>query len=488
MFSVFRGHQRFFSRVNAPPKNSPRWRRWLKRVLAGGALFLLVVALVTLRPVDRGEWLPTAPAQSALADAGAMQRELAAARPAAFEAGWASAPLELRIGEPLAGYGARRGAASVGVEEPLFARALFLRAGGAEVVLVAADVLLVHREVAREVVQLCAARGIAERAIYFTATHTHCGPGGWGPNVIEQAVCGKFDPDAVQRLARVLAAVILDARAAAQPAEWTWLELSAPGHVRNRTVKNGPIDPSLDALCVRRGDAGATGATGVFAFYGAHATCRGARLLKFSGDYPGALVRELTKGGMAFAAFGAGAVASQSPVGKGDDAARAEDIGGDLARQILAALPTAVWKREAALAVARRDVPLPNLQVRLGRRVRLASWLADSLHAPSAPFHLVRLDDRWLAGLPGEFSAMLTAPLRASAARAGVRLCVTPFNGDYAGYVLPPENLDTTAYEAGMTFLGPWGGDYFAQLIRAGTGMDRDRTAKPAPAVTSEKN
>ena len=193
----------------------------MKRVVVGGALCVLVIALATLRPVDRGEWVQTASALAALADAGARQRELAAARPAALEAGWASAPLELRIGEPLAGYGARRGAASVGAEEPLFARALFLRAGGAEVVLVAADVLLVHREVAREVVQLCAARGLAERAIYFTATHTHCGPGGWGPNVIEQAVCGKFDADAVHRLARVLAAVIVSARAAAKPAEWT---------------------------------------------------------------------------------------------------------------------------------------------------------------------------------------------------------------------------------------------------------------------------
>ena len=450
--------------------NRPRWRRWLKRTVQGGGLFVVGVALATLRPVDHAPWLPTEPAQHALADAATMQRELAAARPAPLDAGWASAPLDLRIGEPMAGYGARRGAASVGVDDPLFAHALFLRAGEVEAVLVSADVLLVHAGVARETVRLCAAQGLAEKAIYFTATHTHCGPGGWGPNVIEQAVCGKFDAEAVQRLARVLAAVIVSARAAAKPAEWTWLELSAPEHVRNRTVKNGPIDPSLDAFCVRRSD---DGATGVFAFYGAHATCRGAGLLKFSGDYPGALVRQLERGGMAFAAFGAGAVASQSPVGKGDDAARAEDIGGDLARGILAALPAATWKSEVALGAARHGVTLPILQVRLGRRVRLATWLASSLHGPSAPFHLVRLDEHWLAGLPVEFSAMLTAPLRASAARVGVRLCVTPFNGDYAGYVLPPENFDTTAYEAGMTFLGPWGGEYFAQLIRAGTGMDR---------------
>ncbi|MEO8351260.1 MAG: hypothetical protein ABI680_05975 [Chthoniobacteraceae bacterium] len=51
---------------------------------------------------------------------------------------------------------------------------------------------------------------------------------------------------------------------------------------------------------------------------------------------------------------------------------------------------------------------------------------------------------------------------------------VTPFNGDYVGYVLPPATFDTDAYEASMNFLGPWGGEYFADLIRAGIGLERD--------------
>ena len=51
-----------------------------------------------------------------------------------------------------------------------------------EAVLVAVDALLVHAGVAREVTRLCAPYGIEEKTIYYTATHTHCGPGGWGPN------------------------------------------------------------------------------------------------------------------------------------------------------------------------------------------------------------------------------------------------------------------------------------------------------------------
>ncbi len=462
----------------APTPPRSRRRRWLTRAVLGLGLGIVVLALAMLRPVDRAPWAATPAAMQARSDAAAMHRELAAAQPAALHAGWATAALDLRNGEPLAGYGARRGAGAEGIAEPLHGRALFLRAGGTEAVLVTADVLLIHATVAREIVRLCAAQGLAEKAIFFTATHTHCGPGGWGPNVIEQAVCGKFDPETVHRLARVLAATILQARAAAVPAEWTWLELSAPEHVRNRTVKGGPTDPSLDALAVRRL---ADGATGVFACYGAHATCQGSHQMKFSGDYPGALVRSLENGGLKFAAFGAGAMGSQSPVGQGDDAERAEVIGTDLARLIRAALPGATWRRDVTLATARRDVPLPALQVRLGRHVRLAGWIANALHPPTAPFHLVRLDEHRLAGLPVEFSAMLSAPLRAAAAQRGIQLCITPFNGDYAGYVLPSANYSTSAYEAGMTFLGPWGGEYFVDLIHAGIGLERSATARSNP-------
>ncbi|MEQ1838969.1 MAG: neutral/alkaline non-lysosomal ceramidase N-terminal domain-containing protein [Verrucomicrobiales bacterium] len=374
------------------------------------------------------------------------------------------------MGEPMAGYGERRWAKSEGVEETLFARALFLRAGETEVVLIAADVLLVHAEVARETVRLCAEQGIAEDGIYFTATHTHSGPGGWAPNVIEQAICGKFDEEAVGRLARVLASAVISARGAAEPSQWTWMKLSVPQFVRNRVTNGGVIDPSLDALAVRQND---DGATGVFAIYGAHATCFGASQMKFTADYPGGFVRHLEGGGIAFAAFGAGAVGSQSYLSSGVDAmSSAGAVGRGLAQPILESLRGAVWRNQVALATLRKDVPLPKIQVRLGQKAQLAPWLASTLHPQSAPLHLLRLDEHWLAGLPIEISAMLSAPLRAEALQRGVHLSITSFNGDYVGYVLPPEVFETGHYETTMSFLGPWGGEYFVDLIRAGTGLD----------------
>lgn len=418
--------------------------------------------------------MPSEPAGRALAAAGAMREALDAARPAPLEAGWASAPLDLRAGEPLAGYGARRGAASTGTDDPLYARALYLRSGTTEVAIVTADVLLIHERVARETRRLCAARGLGPASVYFTATHTHCGPGGWGPHIVEQAVCGRFDPDAAPRLARVLASAVLAARATVRPAEWTWIESAAPEHLRNRTTAEPPPDSALDALAVRRVD---DGTIGVFAIFGAHATCLGPGMRRFSADYPGAFVRRLEAAGIAFAAFGAGAMGSQSPAGKTDGPDRAEEIGVALSGRLLEGIRSASWKRDAPLASARCEVPLPDLQVRIARNVRLAPWLTASLHGPEAAFHLLRIDDHRLAGLPVEFSALLSGPLRDEARRAGVELCVTLFNGDYAGYVLPPRAYDGPSYEALSDLLGPWSGDYFAELIRRGVGCGHGGSA-----------
>ena len=66
---------------------------------------------------------------------------------------------------------------------------------------------------------------------------------------------------------------------------------------------------------------------------------------------------------------------------------------------------------------------------------------------------------------------MLSHPLRTEAKSAGIQLTITPFNGDYIGYVLPENLYDSGAYEAQINFQGPGGGEFFTTLIRTGTGM-----------------
>lgn len=453
-----------------PKIQSGKFRRWAARLSAGVFGLLVVIPLATLRPVDRADWSTIDPVDDAVQIAKTIYSDLSDLKSSPLEAGWAALPLTTGAGMPLAGYGARQGAPSTGGGERLFAKALFLRNGTAEVSIVTADILLVHAGVAEAVLENCADAGIAPESIYFTATHTHCGPGGWGPNLIEESVCGPFDPERAEILAQDLSRAIIAARDAAAPAEWSWLETSAPEYLRNRTVKGGLTDPVLEALAVRLPD---SGEIGVFAFFGAHATCMGSDQMSFHADYPGFFVREMEKKAVAFAAFGSASVGSQSPVGDGQKGDRARSIGVGLAGKLLPELQTAQWKADIALGSARRTVPLPKFQIRVSGDIRVSQWLAKRLHADTAPIHFVHLDNRRLVGLPVEYSALLSAPLREEAKGHGIEVTPTAFNGDYIGYVLPPEIYDNGAYETRMNFLGPGGGAYFTKLIKIGLGMEK---------------
>ena len=443
--------------------------RWAVRLSAGTAVMSVIFVSAVFRPVDWSDWAKSDSLMSAREIVTVVPGELAKADESDLEAGWASAPLTVKVGEPLAGYGARRGDSSTGKGEVLWARALCLRSGSSEVVLVTADILLVHAGVSAAVEKVCSAQGISPESLYFTATHTHCGPGGWGPNIIEESVCGEFDPTSVERIARDLSGVILEARKRASPAEWSWIRTEAPEFLRNRTVDGGTIDPVLEAIAVRQKE---DGQIGLFAFFGAHATCLGVEQMAYHADYPGVFVRVIEGGDVNFAAFGAASVGSQSPVGPGEKEERATAIGTGLAEKLLFELETAEWKSTMHLGASQKLIPLPEFQVRVSSNIRVAEWIANGIHPTSAPIQFVRLDQHRLVGLPVEFSSLLSAPLRAEAATKGLHLTPTVFNGDYIGYVLPPEIYDSGAYETQMNFLGPGGGAWFSDLIRLGIGID----------------
>jgi neutral ceramidase len=389
-------------------------------------------------------------------------------RSSELQAGWAAQELDLEDW-PLAGYGARRGARSAGERDPLFVRCVLLRTGHAAVLLVCADLLLIHPELARRVEErLAEAAGSGPPwPILFTATHTHCGPGAWGRNWVEQSVTGPYDPEATLRLADAIAKCAAVAAAAAEPVEWGWLDLEAPDHLRNRTVSGGPVDAALETLVLRRRS---DGARALVTLFGAHATCLPASVLEYATDYPGHLVRALEESGaVAFAAFASGVVGSQAPRmpdGSKPDPAR---LGRSLAERILPHLEALPLRTEADLrAVAETDLPLPPLRVRLNASLRLAPPASRLLHPGRSRLAGLALDEHLWLGLPFELSGMLSPALRAHAAARGLRLRLSCFCGDYVGYVIPDDLYeDHRLYEAQMNFLGPGGGSFVSRLVEA---------------------
>ncbi len=386
-----------------------------------------------------------------------------------LEAGWAAREFKLEDW-PLAGYGARRGARSAGQRDPLFARCVFLRTEHAAALIVCTDLLLVHPEVAAAVERgLAGPDGNTPWPILFTSTHTHCGPGAWGRNWLEESVTGPHDPEATRRLASAIVECAAAAVSGAQPAAWGWLDLVAPAHLRNRTLAGGPVDASLETLVLRRK---ADGARALVSLYGAHATCLPSSVLEYAGDYPGHFVQALETGGsVEFAAFAAGVVGSHSPKMPDGTKADPERIGNDLAGIVSSALETAVLRETADLrAISLASLPLPPLRVRLNRALRLAPATSRLLHPGTTRIAGLGLDEHLWLGLPFELSGMLSPAMRAKARTLNVELHLSCFCGDYLGYVLPDDlYADHSLYEAQMNFLGPGGGSFVTRLVNGVT-------------------
>lgn len=379
-------------------------------------------------------------------------------------AGWARRELRLKPGLPLAGYGDRHSAPSTGQTEPLHARAIALRTDTAGVVILAVDLLLVNRSLA-EAVEARVRREMPDPPpIFFTATHTHSGPGGWGALWLEEKVAGDFDEVARDSLADDLASAVSAAWNHLHPSEVAWVRAAAPEGVRNRTVPNGPVDPALEALVVRRST---DRALAVLAVYGAHATCLGSDNLRYAGDYPSGLVRRLEADEeIEFAAFAAGCVGSQAPEAPGTGMPEADALASLLAQRLLPPCKRATFRSEVRLAALRRSIPLPSLQPRIGESTRLSPWAAGCIHADEAMFGLLRIDNILWLGLPMELSALLSIGLRESSALRGSQLALTCFSGDYVGYVVPDDvYADGSRYESQLNFLGPRGGSFTSRLI-----------------------
>lgn len=367
---------------------------------------------------------------------------------------------------PLAGYGNRQGRPAEGARDDLWVKALAFAVGGRTGVVVCADALIIPREVAElALTNLAQVAGLTRGQVYFSATHTHGGPGGWGEGFVGEAFAGPFDPDVRTWFAGQLVAATVRALNDLAPAQLGADAFAAPQFIRNRLVGDqGTVDPEFAFTVVRQTD----GDQAVLGCYGAHATVLGAGEMRFHGDYPGAWQRAVEEraGGLAvFAAGGVGSHGHRAPAGGHEGA---EQMGRALADEMMARLPQLVLTNRIAFGLAGVELPLPPLQVRIAEGVRLRPWVAREL--------LPVADRTWLQGLrlgdtiwlstPCDFSGELALELKAQARALRRRCEVTSFNGDYVGYVVPTRYQNLDSYESRtMSFFGPQLTDGFMETL-----------------------
>lgn len=442
---------------------------------------MLGLLLVGPWPLDRRDYQGRPYSQETLRGlaAGAAGAAEPPPAPGPMRAGYGEADITPRVGEPLAGYGKREGNGCVGVHDRLRAQALALESGGRPAVVLGGDLLLVTDGLADAVAgDLARAAGLSRDRIYFSATHTHSGPGGYGTTFMERFWLGPPRPAVFARLRTGLVRAARTALASLEPATIAYSSAPQADVIGNRVQSGLPVDPDLGVLHVR---SLVSRREVVVTIFGAHATVLGPENRLASGDYPGFLTRRLERRPGIKAMFLAGAVGSASCAGVTfpRDFSAAQSYGERLAGRVEAMLQGERPTRAAALRSLYRPIQLGAVQFRLGASLRLSPVAGQALVGRrEGCVQALAIGDTLLVGAPADINGELAREVKAHAARRGFRTAVTSFAGRYVGYLVPKRYYDT--YDDGecrlMSMFGPFNGEYMAAMMKRGV----DRLAAEA--------
>ncbi|MBW7988866.1 MAG: hypothetical protein FVQ84_02435 [Planctomycetes bacterium] len=380
-----------------------------------------------------------------------------------FEAGWSSRSITPPTGTPLAGFGDRKGKPSTGVHDEIFVKALAVSDGTDTAVIVGADMLIIPENVVELVLASVSKQTLLTgNEILFNASHNHSGPGGFAPGFASKAFNGPYDPNIPDFLARAFTEAIVEAYRLLEPAKMAHGGLEVPEYIRNRTRKDGPVDSELSYMLVEQKD----GDRCFVVSYSAHPTILGADNMKFTGEYPGFLVRRITERTGAEAIYLGGAVGSMSPLPpEGENPfERCRAMGEALADKVLDAVSDAKpFKDKVDVASIGLPVQLPSFQLRLSKNWRVSKFLFPILGIDADGWmHAVRIGDTVLVGTPADYCGEISIDLKSRTQNRVGDLWVLSFNGDYVGYISPDryyydkDEKGGYGYERGvMSWIGP---------------------------------
>ena len=380
-----------------------------------------------------------------------------------FEAGWAARSITPPIGTPLAGFGDRKGKPSTGVHDEIFVKALAVSDGVDTAVIVGADMLIIPENVAEMVrIRVSQQTPLTANEILFNASHNHSGPGAFAPGLASRAFNGPYDSSIPEFLAKAFTEAIVEAYRSLEPAKVTYGGLDAPEYIRNRTRSGGPVDSELSYMLVEQKDLDRC----IVVSYSAHPTILGSDNMRFTGEYPGFLMRRITEKTGAAAIYLGGSVGSMScraPEGA-DSFERCRAMGVALADKVLDAIAEAP-RFEDKVDVASIGIPirLPPFQLRLNENWRVSKFLFPILGIDTDGWmHAVRIGDVALVGTPADYCGEISVDLKARMKNRAGDLWVLSFNGDYVGYISPDkyyydkDEKGGYGYERGlMSWIGP---------------------------------
>lgn len=383
----------------------------------------------------------------------------------ALRAGVGRATLTPPFPAPIGGFSTRGKKPFEGVLDEPEVRAMAFEAGGKRVVVASLELVLLPDTFRAEV-----ERKLGDErpdALVLGATHTHAGPGAyWDFTIAEWAGVGPYDPRMFDFLTDRTVSAIKQALSSLEPARIAASRLQASAFGLNRARPDGPVDRTMTTARIETTTGDVLGRIVVL---GVHPTIVHRDAMRLSGDWPGALRRDLeTGGGVALFFQGAG---GDTTWGKRAGVMSWEDrvvrfgqaVASD-ARGALMAAGDAEGDIELRFAEARFVVPagdarglvVPPFQ---GAVSNVLHWLAWPGTANVAYLELGPLA---LAFVPGEPVAELGLAWRETLGASVVGLA----NG-YVGYVETPDLVVREEGETKRTYFGPTLAPRMLEALRA---------------------
>jgi hypothetical protein len=230
-------------------------------------------------------------------------KELNTIKNNSISASWDKVNLTPRHPLPMAGYRPRDHFENV--HDSLYARLLYLEIGNQSIAIINIDLLL-FPPLLKAAIESKIKEIQPDMFLYFSATHTHNGIGGWENSLLGKFVSGTYHEEWIESTANGIIEVLANQKV--ESASLSYWENSAHELVVNRIAKSkGEEDATLRGLQIIRADS-----TRALLFsFSAHPTSITRKSLTLSADYPGKTIA-LIENDFDFGMFLGGMVGSHS--------------------------------------------------------------------------------------------------------------------------------------------------------------------------------
>jgi neutral ceramidase len=371
----------------------------------------------------------------------------------ALEAGWAVCNITPHESIPISSYGIRKNFEKI--NDSVYTRVFTFRAGKVIRHLVTVDLLLFPPEVLSGLKDSLGEEKL--KTIFFSATHTHNGPGGWINSPAERFIAGPFNKKYTSEIISSILAALRKSENELSAVKISAGKISLPDLIQNRVVPQGKEEDTLRFLEFVKKDRKA-----VLAVFNAHANCLNYQDNSVSADYPGATVRQLENNGYEMAAFCAGAVGSmKTDCGGKPDYQCVEFLGQQLSDAILKYKDKKICDYNT-LAGGKIQMFTDGPSPRIFENLCIRPWTFNLLMGKSDPYiSFLKIGEITFLGYPCDFSAIVAGKIYSRHAN----LIITSFNGSYVGYIAPESYKNISHAETReMNWTGWQSGAYFQEI------------------------